>query len=121
MAADGIENEEIARRSGLDSDTVRRWRTRFKEQGTAGIGVIAKGRGRKPSLPPGTVAKVLRLTLHELPRGRLDPVEYPVDGGPGRDRQGRRGADLDRPQPQAMLRVPLREFPLPRPVGSCLS
>jgi len=67
MAADGMANEEIARRSEVDSDTVRRWRTRFKEQGTAGVGVIAKGRGRKPSLPPGTVAKVLRLTLHELP------------------------------------------------------
>lgn len=65
MAADGVANEEIARRSGVDSDAVRRWRRRFTETGPTGVGVIAKGRGRKPSLPEGTVAEVLRLTLHE--------------------------------------------------------
>jgi transposase len=67
MAADGVANEEIARRSGADSDAVRRWRKRFLEKGPAGVGVIAKGRGRKPSLPAGTVAEVLRLTLNETP------------------------------------------------------
>jgi len=67
LAADGVANEEIARRCAVDSDTVRRWRARFTARGPAGVGVIAKGRGRKPSLPPGTVAQVLRLTLHELP------------------------------------------------------
>jgi transposase len=66
-ASDGVANEEIARRCEVDSDTVRRWRKRFTEKGTAGVGVIAKGRGRKPSLPPGTVTEVLRLTLHERP------------------------------------------------------
>ena len=67
MAADGVANEEIARRSGVDSDAVRRWRARFAEKGTGGVGVIAKGRGRKSSLPEGTVAEVLRLTLQERP------------------------------------------------------
>jgi transposase len=67
MAADGVGNEEIARRCAVDSDTVRRWRVRFTERGPEGVGVIAKGRGRKPSLPPGTVAEVLRLTQHETP------------------------------------------------------
>ena len=66
-AADGVANEQIARRFGVDSDTVRRWRRRFAETGAEGVGVIAKGRGRKPSLPPGTVAEVLRLTQHETP------------------------------------------------------
>ncbi|WP_020644002.1 IS630 family transposase [Amycolatopsis balhimycina] len=66
-AGDGVANEEIARRCEVDSDTVRRWRKRFTENGTDGVGVIAKGRGRKPSLPPGTVAEVLRLTFHERP------------------------------------------------------
>jgi len=46
---------------------VRRWRSRFAEQGVAGVGVIAKGRGRKSSLPAGTVEEVLRLTHRELP------------------------------------------------------
>src|SRR3954471_19692345 len=66
-AADGVANEEIARRSGVDSDTVRRWRKRFADKGTAGVGVIAKGRGRRSWLPPGTVEEVLRLTHKELP------------------------------------------------------
>lgn len=66
-AADGVANEEIARRSGVDSDTVRRWRRRFADEGTAGVGVIAKGRGRRSWLPPGTVAEVLRLTREALP------------------------------------------------------
>lgn len=67
MAADGVANEQIASRCQVDSDTVRRWRARFADAGPAGVGVIAKGRGRKPSLPPGTVAEVLRLTAHERP------------------------------------------------------
>src|SRR5271170_1441170 len=67
LAADGVANEEIARRCGVDSDTVRRWRSRFGEKRTGGVGRIAKGRGRRPSLPPGTIEEVLRLTHKEPP------------------------------------------------------
>lgn len=67
MAADGLANEQIARRCHVDSDTVRRWRARFAQSGPGGVGVIAKGRGRRSSLPAGTVAEVLRLTQHERP------------------------------------------------------
>jgi transposase len=66
-AADGLGNEDIARRSSVDSDAIRRWRARFTETGLDGVGVIAKGRGRKPSLAPGTVSEVLRITQHEKP------------------------------------------------------
>jgi transposase len=66
-AADGVANQEIARRCGVDSDAVRRWRARFAEIGIGGVGVIRKGRGRKSSLPLGTVEEVMRLTLQELP------------------------------------------------------
>lgn len=66
-AADGVANEEIARRCGVDSDTVRRWRRRFEVAGVEGIGRIAKGRGRKPILAEGTVAEVVRVTHQELP------------------------------------------------------
>src|SRR6516165_5052733 len=66
-ACAGVANEEIARRCGVDSDTVRRWRSRFAERGVAGVGRIAKGRGRKPGLPAGTVEEVLRLTHKERP------------------------------------------------------
>src|SRR5438270_9621775 len=67
LAAEGVSNEEIARRSGVDSDAVRRWRARFADRGTPGVGAIAKGRGRKPALPEGTVAEVMRITCQEKP------------------------------------------------------
>jgi transposase len=66
-AGEGVANEEIARRSGVDADAVRRWRKRFSETGVAGVGKIAKGRGRKPRLPEGTVAAVVHDTLHTTP------------------------------------------------------
>ncbi len=61
-AADGLANEEIARRCEVDSEAVRRWRSRFAEKGVDGVGITAKGRGRKSNLPAGTVEEVLRLT-----------------------------------------------------------
>jgi transposase len=67
LAADGVANQEIARRCEVDSDAVRRWRARFAEKGVAGVGVIAKGRGRKSGLPEGTVAEIVRVTCHEKP------------------------------------------------------
>ena len=68
-AAGGVANEEIARRCGVDSDTVRRWRSRFVEKGIAGVGVIGKGRGRKAWLPADTVRSVVELTLTGEPPG----------------------------------------------------
>lgn len=69
LAADGVANAEIARRCEVDADAVRRWRARFRAEGVAEVGVMAKGRGRKPFLPPGTVVEVLRLTHAERPAG----------------------------------------------------
>jgi len=66
-AAQGMANQEIARRCEVDSDTVRRWRTRFADEGAEGVGVIAKGRGRRPALAEGTVAEIVRVTCHESP------------------------------------------------------
>jgi transposase len=67
MAGDGVPNEEIARRIGVSSNTVRTWRKEFPERGVDGVGVIAEGRGRKSWLPEGTVAEVVRVTLTEAP------------------------------------------------------
>ena len=67
LAADGIANEEIARRCSTTSDTVRRWRKRFGEAGVDGVGKIAPGRGRKSWLPEGTVEAVVADTLHVKP------------------------------------------------------
>ena len=67
LAGDGVANEEIARRCDTTADTVRRWRARFDNQRVDGVGVIAKGRGRRSWLAEGTVAEVVRVTLQELP------------------------------------------------------
>jgi transposase len=67
LAGDGVANEEIARRCDTTPDTVRRWRARFADRGVDGVGVIAKGRGRRSWLPEGTVAEVVRVTQQELP------------------------------------------------------
>ncbi|HWF20827.1 MAG TPA: IS630 family transposase [Acidimicrobiales bacterium] len=66
-AADGVPNEHIGRRVGVSANTVRAWRADFARQGVAGVGTIAKGRGRKAYLPEGTVAEVVRVTCNELP------------------------------------------------------
>lgn len=67
LAADGVANEEIARRCATTPDTVRRWRTRFGERGVEGVGKIAPGRGRRSWLPEGTVAEIVRVTKTEKP------------------------------------------------------
>lgn len=67
LAADGIANEQIARRCQTTPDTVRRWRARFVEAGVNGVGVIAAGRGRKPVVASEVVERIVRDTLHERP------------------------------------------------------
>ena len=67
FAADGVAINEVARRCGTSAESVRAWRRRFAEQGVEGVGRIAPGRGRRPWLPEGTVAEVVRVTLEETP------------------------------------------------------
>src|SRR5215217_7969254 len=66
-AADGLANEEIGRRCGVSANAVRAWRASFADRGVVGVGVVAAGRGRKPWLPEGTVAEVVRVTLTGTP------------------------------------------------------
>ncbi len=65
--ADGTSIAETARLVKCTTVSVAFWRKRFSELGTDGVGVIAKGRGRKPSLPNGTVQRVVHDTLHTSP------------------------------------------------------
>jgi len=67
LAVDGVANEEIARRCHTTPDTVRRWRGRFETEGLQGVGVIATGRGRKPSIPKETVEAIVSDTLLVTP------------------------------------------------------
>ena len=67
LAADGVANEEIARRCETTPDAVRRWRRKFEAGGVESVGSIAAGRGRKAWLPAGTVAAVVHETLLTKP------------------------------------------------------
>ena len=66
-ASVGVGNEEIGRRRAVSANTVRAWRASFARTGVEGVGKVAPGRGRKSWLPEGTVAEVVRATLHEKP------------------------------------------------------
>jgi len=67
LAADGVPTLRVAKQLGVSPDRVRRWRARFERDGVAGIARVAPGRGRKPWLPAGTVAEIVRVTLEERP------------------------------------------------------
>jgi transposase len=69
LAADGVANNVIAEQVGVTPVTVRAWRQRFAVDGLAGLGKIREGRGRKPSIPEETVAKIVRLTTTTTPPG----------------------------------------------------
>lgn len=51
MAAEGLDNEEIAARLDTNRVIVSRWRKRFFEQGLAGLEERPRG-GRPPVFPP---------------------------------------------------------------------
>ena len=67
LAADGVANEETARRVGVSSNTVRAWRKRFSEDGVEGVGVIRPGRGRPPVISQEVVEQIVSDTLGTRP------------------------------------------------------
>jgi transposase len=69
LATDGVANTVIATAVSATPKTVRAWRDRFAEDGLARLGQVRPGRGRKPSIPQGTIDEVVELTLHSKPDG----------------------------------------------------
>jgi transposase len=69
LAADGVPNARIARRLEISRPTVLAWRADFCSRGLADLGVVAAGRGRKPSVPQATIDQIVELTLHHKPDG----------------------------------------------------
>lgn len=67
-AAEGVPTLRVAHELGVSPARVRRWRERFEREGVEGVGRIAPGRGRKPRLPEGTVAEIVRVTRQERPQ-----------------------------------------------------
>jgi transposase len=68
-AADGVANSAIAAMHGVTPVTVRSWRRSFEAYGLANWGKVAPGRGRKPSIPEETIAKIVTLTKTTRPKG----------------------------------------------------
>src|SRR3954447_10233509 len=67
LAADGVANNEIARRCDTTPNAVRRWRSKFAAEGLEGVGRIGPGRGRKPELAPERIEAIVHDTLHTTP------------------------------------------------------
>jgi transposase len=69
LAADGLENKEIAERLAQDPGKVGRWRKRYAEQGLAGI---IKDKTRPGRIAPISAAKrsrIIKLTVETKPKG----------------------------------------------------
>jgi transposase len=67
MAADGVQNKEIARTLGIQPSTVGRWRKRFAYSGLAGIEKDAPRGGRKATKQRRWAKRIIETTLHETP------------------------------------------------------
>jgi transposase len=69
LAAEGVSNVEIAERCEVSRPTVLAWRKQFETVGLAKFGEVAKGRGRKATIPAEKIAEIVDLTLHHKPEG----------------------------------------------------
>ncbi|MCY4494066.1 MAG: IS630 family transposase [Acidimicrobiaceae bacterium] len=63
LAADGLSNEETARRGGVAPNTVRAWRRGFAQGGLRWLGTTAPGRGPERSLTAAAEAAIVADTL----------------------------------------------------------
>jgi transposase len=69
LAADGLNNQQIARQLGIDQPQVGRWRQRFAQQGLAGIAKDKSRPGRLKPIPAAQEAAIVRQTLENKPKG----------------------------------------------------
>ena len=66
-AAEGRQNQDVAKRCGTSQKTVSLWRKRFAEQRLPGIEKDAPRRGRTPAVGKELVAEIVRKTTQEKP------------------------------------------------------
>jgi transposase len=69
LAAEGLENKEIAARLSQDKMKVGRWRQRYANAGLAGILKDKSRPGRIPPVASATRKRIIKLTLEEKPGG----------------------------------------------------
>src|SRR5271169_155537 len=67
LAAEGLENKQIARRMGITPEKAARWRKRFLESGIAALEKDAPRPGRTRTITDRRVKKVLEMTLQQKP------------------------------------------------------
>jgi transposase len=67
LAAEGQENKDIAQTVGVTRQLVGRWRSRYVQQGLAGIEKDAPGRGRKATVRDAVAAKIIEATTQTKP------------------------------------------------------
>jgi transposase len=69
LAADGVANDQIAARVGVTPVTVRAWRASFSADGLSRFGKVARGRGRKATIPQEVIEEIVDLTQNSTPDG----------------------------------------------------
>jgi len=69
LAAQGLQNDQIARQLSMSRFKVSRWRQRYACHGFAGLEKDAPRPGRTPSMGPQRVEHIVRLTTQEKPPG----------------------------------------------------
>ena len=68
-ASEGCTDGAIVDQLSINRKTVALWRKRFLDQGAESLWKIAPGRGRKATLSPETVARVIEATTQTVPPG----------------------------------------------------
>ena len=68
LAAQGLENQEIARRLGQDKGKVGRWRQRYAQFGMDGIVKDKTRPGRIPAIPSKIRSEIIEKTLNSKPQ-----------------------------------------------------
>jgi transposase len=67
LAAEGLENKQIARRMGVTPEKAARWRDRFLAGGIVALEKDAPRPGRTRTITNRRVKKVVEMTLHQKP------------------------------------------------------
>src|SRR6201997_2623963 len=67
LAAEGLENKQIARRMGITPEKAARWRKRFLAGGIAALQKDAPRPGRTRTITDRRVKRVVDMTLHDKP------------------------------------------------------
>ena len=70
LAADGLENQDIAAQLGITRQKAGRWRSRYAQRRLAGIEKDAPRPGRRRRVDEQQRAAVVRKTLRETPKGQ---------------------------------------------------